>query len=129
MKSQKTTIDLAAESGSYDILIGAKLNDAGKLVRRWTGKAPQRAAIVSNSEVFGHYGTIVADSLKAQGFTTSTFLMKDGERYKELRTLDQLLSSLANNGITRTDVVIALGGGVVGDLAGFGAAVYLRGIS
>jgi 3-dehydroquinate synthase len=63
-----------------------------------------------------------------QGFDVAKFLMPDGERYKTLRTAENLLAEMSRNGISRTDVVVGLGGGVVGDLAGFAAAVHLRGI-
>ena len=66
--------------------------------------------------------------LKRAGFAVSQWLMKDGERYKNSRSLDQLLQHLSEKRATRDDIVVALGGGVVGDLAGFAAAVYLRGI-
>ena len=55
--------------------------------------------------------------------------MKDGEQNKSLRSLEQALSFLSRSGLERNDCVVALGGGVVGDLAGFAAATYLRGMS
>jgi 3-dehydroquinate synthase len=84
--------------------------------------------IVSNRKVFGLYGGKVQTSLRAQGFETHVHLIGDGERFKDLRTFENTLRTLSQNGFTRTDSVLALGGGVVGDLAGFAASVHLRGI-
>jgi 3-dehydroquinate synthase len=67
-------------------------------------------------------------SLKAQKLNTVEWLMPEGERYKSLRSLEGALAFLAEKSFERNDLVVALGGGVVGDLAGFSAAVYLRGI-
>lgn len=87
-----------------------------------------KIAIISNAKVYGLYGETVRKSLEDTGFGVSTFLMKDGERYKNLRSLESVLEFLGENRLSRTDAVIALGGGVVGDLAGFAASIYLRGI-
>jgi 3-dehydroquinate synthase len=78
--------------------------------------------------VFALSGRTVVDSLLGTGFSVSHWLMGEGERFKSLRTLEKALAVLSHAGLERHDVVIALGGGVVGDLAGFAAAVYLRGI-
>ena len=60
---------------------------------------------------------------------TFVFLMGDGERYKNLRSLEQALGFIGDSRLTRSDAVVALGGGVVGDLAGIAASVYMRGIA
>jgi len=67
--------------------------------------------------------------LRANDFQVSTWLMADGERFKSLRTAERALLFLSQTGLERTDAVLALGGGVVGDMAGFAAASYLRGIA
>ncbi|PWT94410.1 MAG: 3-dehydroquinate synthase [Blastocatellia bacterium] len=67
-------------------------------------------------------------SLKAHKFKAAEWLMPEGERYKSLRSLEGALDFLASKSFERNDLVLALGGGVVGDLAGFSAAVYLRGV-
>ncbi len=67
--------------------------------------------------------------LKSQDFDVFPFLMKDGERYKSLPTLENLLKFFSENRLARTDAVVALGGGVVGDLAGFAAAIFMRGLA
>jgi len=118
-----------ASASAYSIKIGSGLlTSAGKWARMCLERETRRILIVSNSTVFNLYGDNAEGSIRSAGFQVSTFLMKDGERYKNMRSLDACLASLSENGITRTDAVIALGGGVVGDLAGFAAAVHLRGI-
>ncbi len=85
--------------------------------------------MISNSTVFELYGKLARRSLKAADFKTTHWLMPEGERNKSLRSLATALEFLTDSGLERGDVVVALGGGVVGDLAGFAAATYLRGIA
>jgi 3-dehydroquinate synthase len=92
------------------------------------GKDAAKIVIVSNPIVFKLYGNRTEASLRAAGFEVSHFLMKDGERHKSLRSAESTLKFFSEKRIARTDAVVALGGGVVGDLAGFASAVYLRGI-
>jgi 3-dehydroquinate synthetase len=91
-------------------------------------KAPRRVGIISNQRVFGLYGREVKRSLKAAGFKTFEWLMPEGERYKSFPVLEKAVNFLSENRFERDDLVMALGGGVVGDLAGFSAAIYLRGL-
>jgi 3-dehydroquinate synthase len=91
-------------------------------------KAPRRVAIISNQRVFDLYGRDVVRSLKAAGFKPLEWLMPEGERYKSFRILEKAVTFLSENRFERDDLVLALGGGVVGDLAGFSAAIYLRGL-
>ena len=91
-------------------------------------KAPRRVGIISNERVFNLYGREVKRSLKSAGFTTLEWLMPEGERYKSFRSLEKAVTFLSENRFERDDLVLALGGGVVGDLAGFSAAIYLRGL-
>ena len=92
-------------------------------------KPPRRVAIISNERVSQLYGREVKRSLKTAGFTTLEWLMPEGERYKSFRSLEKAVTFLSENRFERDDLVLALGGGVVGDLAGFAAAIYLRGLS
>lgn len=85
-------------------------------------------AIVSDSNVWPLYGDIAADSLKRSGFSVEHFVFAAGEESKNGQTYLALLDFLAQKQLTRSDLIVALGGGVVGDLAGFAAATYLRGI-
>ena len=91
-------------------------------------KAPRRVAIISNPRVFDLYGRDVVRSLKAAGFKPLEWLMPEGERYKSFGILEKAVNFLSENRLERDDLVMALGGGVVGDLAGFSAAIYLRGL-
>jgi 3-dehydroquinate synthase len=114
----------------YDIRIGHNLlENSGDWARACLSRKTNKIAIVSNRKVFRLYGETVESSLQKAGFQTCVFLMKDGERYKNFRSLEQTLEFFSANKLTRTDAVAALGGGVVGDLAGFASAIYLRGIS
>jgi len=92
-------------------------------------KAPRRVAIISNERVSELYGREVKRSLKTAGFTSLEWLMPEGERYKSFSSLEKAVTFLSENRFERDDLVLALGGGVVGDLAGFSAAIYLRGLS
>jgi len=118
-----------SESSLYDVTV---TSSAFSNIGRWSiaslGNAPRRVAIISNPTVFSLYGDAVRKSLKSAGIGTSVWLMRDGERHKNLTSLNGALKHLAAERLTRDDIVIALGGGVAGDLAGFAAAVYLRGI-
>jgi len=129
MKYRTIRIDLASGTSSYDISIGDGLiSKSGDWARRCLSSVTAKIAIVSNPTVFALYGRQTEKSLRSAGFSVSHFLMKDGERFKDLRTAEDALRSFATSRLSRTDAVIALGGGVVGDMAGFAAAVYLRGI-
>lgn len=112
---------------SYTILIDAGIRaEAGKHCRELglTG----RAAVVTNPTVAGLYAETVTASLAAAGFQPLLIQVPDGEVYKTSQTLHQVYDQLIEAGIDRRCFIVALGGGVVGDLAGFAAATYLRGI-
>ena len=102
------------------------INNAGKYVRE-VSKAV-RAVIISDSNVAPIYADTVEDSLKENGFETSVFVFEAGEERKRLATIEKMYEHFFEHNITRTDIVVALGGGVTGDMAGFAAASYLRGI-
>src|SRR5690606_32201569 len=115
-------------ASAYEIAAGISLPETGRQSRRILGADTRRIVIVSNRKVFGLYGNIVSDALRRSGFDVSVHLIGDGERFKNLRTLEKTLAALSSAGISRTDAVVGLGGGVVGDVAGFAASVYLRGV-
>ena len=105
----------------------------GKGIRHKLGEliplqSPRRVGIISNERVFDLYGPEVVRSLKAEGCKPLVWLMPEGERYKSFRSLEKAVTFLSENQFERNDLVLALGGGVVGDLAGFSAAIYLRGL-
>lgn len=127
---QHVRVRLARRREQYEIAIGAGLLDElGDHARRSLMPGARSIAIISNHTVFDLYGERAVRSLRAMGFAVSHWLMGDGERYKSLRTLEGALRFLSESKLERTDAVVALGGGVVGDLAGFAASVYLRGIA
>lgn len=114
-------------SATYEVLIGSGLlQKAGEEVKKVI--SPCKAAIVTDSTVVHLYEETVRQSLAEAGFSVCTFVFPAGEASKNIHTLSHLLEFLAKEEMTRTDLIVALGGGVTGDLAGFGAAVYLRGI-
>ena len=114
-------------SATYEVLIGSGLlQKAGEAVKKVI--SPCKAAIVTDSTVVHLYEETVRKSLTEAGFSVCTFVFPTGEASKNIHTLSHLLEFLAKEEMTRTDLIVALGGGVTGDLAGFGAAVYLRGI-
>ena len=85
-------------------------------------------ALVSETAVYPLFGQVAEKSLADAGFQVKSFVFPAGEASKCADTYMKLLAFLARNHLTRTDAIVALGGGVVGDLAGFAAATYLRGI-
>ncbi|MEP6820104.1 MAG: 3-dehydroquinate synthase [bacterium] len=118
-----------AQPHEYEIRIGSGiLAKIGDVARSCLGAPARRIAIVSNRKVFSLYGSAVVRSLQASGFAVSHFLMGDGERQKSVRTVETALRFLNEAGLERSDGIVSLGGGVVGDVAGFAAAVYLRGV-
>ncbi|HVS81483.1 MAG TPA: 3-dehydroquinate synthase [Pyrinomonadaceae bacterium] len=122
-------VRLPARKQNYEIKIGSGiLSTLGAEARAALGSDARRVALISNSTVFDLYGKRVLRSLKAENLNTAQWLMPDSERHKSLRSLEQAVRFLSEARLERSDAVIALGGGVVGDLAGFAAAVYLRGI-
>jgi len=122
-------VRLPARKHNYEIKIGAgTLSTLGAEARACLGSEARRVALISNSTVFDLYGMPALGSLKAENFNVVRWLMPDGERHKSVRSLEQALSFISEARLERGDAVIALGGGVVGDLAGFAAAIYLRGI-
>lgn len=114
-------------SGNYNVLIGSNLlPDLGRHAKSISHGS--RVCIVSDSNVWPLYGKTASDSLLRSGFEVVCFVFQAGEASKNLHTYGDLLNFLSGNHITRSDLIVALGGGVTGDLAGFAAATYLRGI-
>ncbi len=119
---------LRVETGRpYNILIEKGIiNNCGKYISEVSNAA--KAAVISDSNVFPIYGEKVLKSLKDNGFNACSYIFKAGEASKNIGTLSDIYNFLADNRITRSDIIVALGGGVTGDMAGFAAASYLRGI-
>ena len=114
----------------YGVEIGAgALSRLGAFARASLPREARKAALVSNPRVFALYGRRAVAALRGAGFEVAHWLMPEGERFKTLRTAERALAFFSEFGLERSDCVVALGGGVVGDLAGFAAAVYLRGVA
>ena len=114
-------------SKPYSVIIGSQLiSQLGKYVSeiyRCT-----TVAIISDSNVWPLYGELARQSLQQAGYQTVHYCFPAGEESKNANTFFSILNFLAENKLTRSDLIIALGGGVVGDISGFAAATYLRGI-
>ena len=120
-------VPVNAPSGRYQVKIGSGLlPSVGKEVRACTNAT--RCAVVAGGNVFPLYGETVLDSLRSAGLEAMPMIIPAGEQSKCLQQYGELLTFLAENRFTRSDCVVALGGGVTGDLSGFAAATYQRGI-
>ncbi len=114
-------------SKKYDIIIDSNiLSKAGELCAKVVGVSS--CAVITDSTVDKLYSKTLIASLENVGYKVSKFVFKAGEQSKNAKTLIDILEFLAASGLTRSDCIFALGGGVVGDIAGFAASTYLRGI-
>ncbi len=121
-----TTLNLDLGERSYPIDIGAGLLEEPDLLTR---HVPDKAAmVVSNTTVAPLYLQRVTQILSDAGIRHATTILPDGERFKTLEVLDQIFTGLLENRFGRDVCLIALGGGVVGDMCGFAAASYQRGV-
>jgi 3-dehydroquinate synthase len=112
---------------SYNIFVGERiLSSIGDLLHQVGIKG--KIAVVTNPIVAQLYLDTVHDALHERGFEVTPVLVPDGEEHKALSTVSTILDNLISNRFERKSCVLALGGGVVGDLAGFAAATFLRGI-
>ena len=111
----------------YNVLIGSGiLDDAGKNIKNVMPNG--KCAVITDDNVNGFYGERVMNSLGSAGIEAKKYVFPHGETSKNHSTLLGIYDFLAENGFTRSDHIVALGGGVVGDTAGFAAATYMRGI-
>ncbi len=114
-------------STAYEVQIGKDiLESAGEKIAGLSHA--KQVMIVSDDIVFPLYGERVTKSLSDAGFAVSSFVFTSGEERKRLSTIEALLEQMATEHFSRSDLIVALGGGVVGDMAGFAAAIFLRGI-
>jgi 3-dehydroquinate synthase len=121
---KKLKVDL--DSRSYPIFVRAKLAALGAYLKKQKYQGP--AFVITNTTVANLYLGKLAKGLKKSGFKVFSCVISDGEQYKTLDTLKKIYSKALKSGIDRSSVAIALGGGVVGDIAGFFASSYMRGI-
>ena len=125
--SERTRVRVALPDGGYDVVIGrGLLAEAGELIRATV--PAKKIALVSDSNVSELFGVAVSAKLITAGYRVFPLTFSAGENSKNWQTAGELLEALAESGLDRTDAVVALGGGVVGDLVGFSAATYLRGV-
>ena len=119
-----TTIQVKLAERSYPIHIGRGLSLVSSI-----GNVPgTRALVVSDSHVDALHGEAVCRQLEAKGIFCLRVVVPAGEETKSMKCVEQLYAQAASAGLDRHSLVIALGGGMVGDLAGFVAATYLRGV-
>jgi 3-dehydroquinate synthase len=123
---EKVRVELAERS--YNIFIGSNtLEGIGDKLKLFD--LSPKIAIVSNPTVFSLYGKRVSDSVRKAGFDLLTVIIPDGEEYKDLLWVQHIYDELLKHKLDRLSALIALGGGVIGDITGFAASTYMRGIS
>jgi len=122
-----TAITVHLPANSYDVVIAsgslAQMGDRLKSVL--TG---DRLLLVSNPTVFDHYGSQAIAALRQAGFTVATCILPDGEAYKTLGSIQTIYDAALAHQLERSSAMVSLGGGVIGDMTGFAAATWLRGI-
>lgn len=122
------TIRLNLPQQAYDIAIApGGITKLGELMSHL--KLGKKVLLVSNPTVFQHYGECAIASLKSAGFDVGSCNLPDGEQYKTLASVEKLYNIALENRLERSSTMVALGGGVIGDMTGFAAATWLRGIN
>ena len=127
----QAVIPVSLPQNSYNIAIAPQsLSEIGTwLTSDTVKKLGKKALLVSNAAIFKQYGQPVIDSLTQAGFSVATCILPAGERYKTPATLQKIYDAALKHRLERSSVMIALGGGIVGDMTGFAAATWLRGIA
>ena len=124
------TIEVALSANPYPVVIGAGgLSRLGALIRQRGFKAGTKVLLVTNPVVAEHYGTGALASLEAADLAASALVIEAGEDQKTQATVAQIHDAAFDRKLERGSLIVALGGGVVGDMAGFAAATWLRGIA
>jgi 3-dehydroquinate synthase len=128
--SAPLTIAVAIPQTPYNITIGSgNLATIGQAMQAPELKLGKKVLVVSNPSIFKHYGPAVCDAIAQAGFTVESCILPPGERYKTGTTVQKIYDAAFNMGLERSSTMVALGGGVVGDMTGFAAATWLRGIN
>ncbi|MEG1152569.1 MAG: 3-dehydroquinate synthase [Oscillospiraceae bacterium] len=123
---KKTTVKL--KNSSYDIIIGKQILDyTGKYIKQYLNF--EKVFILSEENVWKIYGQQLQSSLKNENVEYISLILKPGEENKSFLIFQQVIEYMATSKITRNDLFICFGGGVIGDLGGFCASVYMRGIN
>jgi 3-dehydroquinate synthase len=124
------TIQVELSANPYPIVIGAgSLAGLGEQIRERGFRAGTKVLVVTNPEVERHYGAAALASLAAAGFDAGTLVVEAGEDQKTQATVAQIHDAAFDRKLERGSLIVALGGGVVGDMGGFAAATWLRGIA
>jgi 3-dehydroquinate synthase len=123
-----SVINVNLPQQSYEIAIAPSNLD--KLGEQMAGlKLGKKVLLVSNATILKHFGERAIASLNAAGFEVSNCILPPGERYKTLNSVQKIYDTALENRLERSSTMVALGGGVVGDMTGFAAATWLRGIN
>jgi 3-dehydroquinate synthase len=122
--------EISIETGNLDRL-GIELRRVQSQMAARAGRAPigEKVTIVSNPTVFGRYGERAISALASANFEVSYCELPDGEEYKTLRSIERIYDHALEHGLERSSTLVALGGGVIGDMTGFAAATWLRGLN
>ena len=125
-------LNINSKISSYDVIIeSGAISSVGEIVAEKLEKkleSVKNMFIITDENVDNYYGEIVENGFVELGFEVSKYVIAPGENSKNILTLAGIYAEMSEKGITRSDMIVALGGGVVGDLAGFAASTYLRGI-
>ncbi len=125
--AEMTRITVPTPEGHYHICIGEGiLTHAGRLLAN-RAVAKGKAAIVTNEDIAAHYAEVLSESLQKEGYSPVLCQVPEGEAHKTLATVQNLYDQFVAAELDRRSPIIGLGGGVIGDMAGFAAATYLRG--
>jgi len=126
---ERTTITVSLERNPYDVIIGRSMvKEIGSALADLPIRSGTKILVVSNPDVARPYGDSCLSGLRAAGFNPVLLEIDAGEERKTLQTLSLILDKAQQEGLERTSLMLALGGGVVGDMTGFAAACWLRGI-
>ena len=120
------TVKVNLGDRSYDIELGTGLDQAGAHLKALG--LGRKMALVTNPTIKKLHGQRIVDSLKAAGFLVMSVEVPDGEQYKNLDWANAIYAALLTNGFDRKSALVAFGGGVIGDLTGFAAATFMRGV-
>ncbi|MEM8778808.1 MAG: 3-dehydroquinate synthase [Cyanobacteria bacterium P01_G01_bin.49] len=122
-----TIIPVTLPHTRYDIAIASTLSQLGEYLSSL--HLGEKTLVVSNPEIFNFYGQTVVNTLKACGFKVFTHLIPPGEPHKTLDSISQIYDIALKHRLERSSTLLALGGGVIGDMTGFAAATWLRGVN
>ncbi|MBD2104267.1 3-dehydroquinate synthase [Leptolyngbya sp. FACHB-261] len=125
-----TVVSVELPRNPYSVVIEpGGLGNLAQHLQTCGQKAGSRVLLVSNPAIFKRYGQQVVEGLAQAGYDTATCLLPPGERYKTLASVQKIYDAALSHHLERSSLIVALGGGVIGDMAGFAAATWLRGIA